>query len=191
MKDKNRRDDILKAALDVIAERGFHEAPMSLIADRAGVSSGTIYIYFKSKDTLINEVNRMLRENIMAVIRKNYPSEKDVKERFSYLCKTVLTYFIANPIHFQFLEQYVNSPYGKSLHREMIFAKSKDFDIFRSLIEEGIREKIIKNLPIFIHFTLAFGPLVMLARNHVLGLVKMTSAQIDHAIDAFWDAVKI
>jgi AcrR family transcriptional regulator len=35
----NKRDAILDAMLDVAVERGFHEAPMSLIAERSGASA--------------------------------------------------------------------------------------------------------------------------------------------------------
>jgi AcrR family transcriptional regulator len=39
----NKRNAILNAMLDVVVERGFHEATMSLISERAGASAGVIY----------------------------------------------------------------------------------------------------------------------------------------------------
>jgi len=44
---------ILDAAVDVIAENGFFQSPVSKIAERAGVADGTIYLYFKSKDDVL------------------------------------------------------------------------------------------------------------------------------------------
>jgi TetR/AcrR family fatty acid metabolism transcriptional regulator len=44
---------ILDAAVSVIAEKGFHVARISDIADRAGVADGTIYLYFKNKDEIL------------------------------------------------------------------------------------------------------------------------------------------
>ncbi|MGD0278360.1 MAG: TetR/AcrR family transcriptional regulator [Smithella sp.] len=190
MKNLNKRDDILQAALELIAEHGFHEAPMSLIAAKAGVGSGTIYIYFKSKDDLINEVNRMLEKKVLTVVEKDYSSGKDTRERFFHLCKTVVTYFINNPVHFRFMEQYFNSPYGESFQRERIFGKNEEFDIFRNLIEQGIKEKMIKDLPVFMHFALAFGPVIILVRDHIFGLVNLDDVLINQAIEAFWDAIK-
>lgn len=49
--DKYQR--ILDAAVSVIAEKGFHVARISDIADRAGVADGTIYLYFKNKDEIL------------------------------------------------------------------------------------------------------------------------------------------
>jgi TetR/AcrR family transcriptional regulator, repressor of fatR-cypB operon len=190
MEKSNKRDDILQAALELIAEHGFHEAPMSVIAQKASVGSGTIYIYFKSKNDLIDEINLMLEKNILTVIEKDYPSGKNIKERFFHLSKTVITYFIANPVHFRFIEQYFYSPYGEARHKERLSGENEEFDIFSQLIEQGIKEKVIKDLPVFMHFALAFGPVVILARNHVFGMVELDDVQINQAIEAFWDAIK-
>src|SRR5258705_10827815 len=55
-----RPQEILEAALSVFAERGFAAARMEQIAARAGVSKGTIYLYFDSKEAvfraLVHEV---------------------------------------------------------------------------------------------------------------------------------------
>ena len=48
-----RRNQILDAAAAVFAEKGFHRATTKEIASTAGVSDGTIYNYFASKDDLL------------------------------------------------------------------------------------------------------------------------------------------
>ena len=62
MKNTDKREEIMQAALELIAEHGFHGAPMAMIADKAGVGAGTIYRYFESKDVLITELYRELEE---------------------------------------------------------------------------------------------------------------------------------
>jgi len=54
----DKRGAILDAALHLIAERGFHNTPVSKIAEVSGVSAGIIYHYFDSKDELIQELYR-------------------------------------------------------------------------------------------------------------------------------------
>lgn len=44
---------ILDAAIEVIAQKGFHNSRVSEIAQRAGVADGTIYLYFKSKEQIL------------------------------------------------------------------------------------------------------------------------------------------
>src|SRR5450755_4272446 len=55
---EERPQQILDAALSVFAEHGIAEARLEEIATRAGVSKGTIYLYFPSKEELFREVVR-------------------------------------------------------------------------------------------------------------------------------------
>ena len=48
-----KRDAILRAAIDVFAERGFFNAQVADVARAAGVAAGTVYLYFRSKDDLL------------------------------------------------------------------------------------------------------------------------------------------
>lgn len=50
---EERTEQILDAASDVFAEKGFHDARMDDIATGAHVSKGALYLYFKSKDDII------------------------------------------------------------------------------------------------------------------------------------------
>jgi AcrR family transcriptional regulator len=50
---QERREQILAAALAVFGQRGFHAANVSDVAAQAGVSQGTIYWYFDSKEELL------------------------------------------------------------------------------------------------------------------------------------------
>src|SRR5262245_36675274 len=53
-----RRQAILDAALDVFAERGFEAARLEDVATRAGVAKGTLYLYFRDKEALFEELVR-------------------------------------------------------------------------------------------------------------------------------------
>src|SRR3977135_4629240 len=48
-----KRDAILRAAIDIFAERGYFNAQVADVARAAGVAAGTVYLYFKSKDDLL------------------------------------------------------------------------------------------------------------------------------------------
>ncbi len=50
------RASILQAALELFAEKGFHETSMASVAERAGVGKGTLYWHFSSKDEMFRTV---------------------------------------------------------------------------------------------------------------------------------------
>jgi TetR/AcrR family transcriptional regulator, fatty acid metabolism regulator protein len=58
-----KHDAILRAAIDVFAERGFFNAQVADVARAAGVAAGTVYLYFRSKDDLLVSIfERTMRE---------------------------------------------------------------------------------------------------------------------------------
>jgi AcrR family transcriptional regulator len=190
MKTSDKRSNVMQAALELIAEQGFHGAPMAEIAEKAGVATGTIYRYFESRDVLITELHRELEDEIMAVLQGGYPSERPPRERFLYLIRELLRYFITNPLHFRYMEQYFNSPYGISMHRDRLLGKSGNHDILMDIFKLGIEQQVLKEFPKAVLFSLAFGPLIFLMRDHILGFVFLDDALINRTTEACWDAIK-
>jgi AcrR family transcriptional regulator len=190
MKKSDKRDDIIRAALELIAEFGFHGAPMALIAEKAGVGAGTIYRYFESKDILIIELYRELEDKLLTALREGFPDEKPMRERFLHIGTTLLRYCISHPLYFRYMEQYHNSPYGASLRKDRLINKSGGQNMFKTLMEEGTAQQVVKDLPLFVHSALAFGPLISLARDHVLGLITLDEDLIVKSIEACWDGIK-
>jgi len=190
MTKPDKRDEIVRAALELIAENGFHGAPMAMIADKAGVGAGTIYRYFENKDVLIMELYHGLEQRLCAVLMEGYSTEKPVRERFLHLGTAVLRYCIANPLDFRYLEQFHNSPYGVVHRRDKIFGEPNEQDVYRELFEEGVAQQVIKGLPLVVLFALAFGPLITVARDHILGFVVLDDTLIEQTIIACWDGLK-
>lgn len=62
-----RPDEILSAALEVFADRGFAATKLEDVARRAGVTKGTIYLYFANKEALFKA---LIRQTIVPVIAK-------------------------------------------------------------------------------------------------------------------------
>src|ERR1700724_454349 len=58
-----RREQMLRAALEVIQERGFPETRIADVAERAGTSPALVIYYFKTKDQLLTEAIRFSEDN--------------------------------------------------------------------------------------------------------------------------------
>jgi AcrR family transcriptional regulator len=63
-----RREAILAAALDEFASRGFEAARLDDVAKRAGVAKGTIYLYFRDKESLFQELIRAMLTPLVGTI---------------------------------------------------------------------------------------------------------------------------
>src|SRR3954447_25980759 len=63
-----KREAILAAALEEFSTRGFAAARLDDVARRAGVAKGTIYLYFRDKQTLFQELVRMELSPVVAAL---------------------------------------------------------------------------------------------------------------------------
>ena len=63
-----RPSELLEAALELFVEKGFAATRLEDVASRAGVSKGTLYLYFENKDALFKAV---VQEGIIPVIAEN------------------------------------------------------------------------------------------------------------------------
>ena len=186
----DKHDEIVRAALELIAEHGFHGAPMAMIAERAGVGAGTIYRYFENKEVLIAELYQNLEGRMLPAILEGYRVDRPIRERFIHLGTALLRYFIENPLDFRYLEQFHNSPYGAEYRRDKILGEKEGCNVFRDLFEDGISGQVVKELPLVILFALAFGPIVMVTRDHILGFVNLNEVLIIWTVEACWDGIK-
>jgi AcrR family transcriptional regulator len=80
-KGEQTRTLILNAALDLLAERGYEKTTMRAIAEKAGVSLGNAYHYFKSKEHLIQAFYHRTHEEHLAASMPIFETESSLKGR--------------------------------------------------------------------------------------------------------------
>jgi AcrR family transcriptional regulator len=78
--DPAKRQQILEGANRVFSQMGFDAASMNDITREAGVSKGTIYVYFDSKEELFMELCNHYREILFADIYHALESDGDLRE---------------------------------------------------------------------------------------------------------------
>jgi AcrR family transcriptional regulator len=94
---ENSRAAILGAALDLFQQRGYDATTMRAIADHAGVSLGSSYHYFPSKEHLVLEFYRHTHELHAAAIAPLLSREKDLASRLRGTIRAVV--ITCEPFH--------------------------------------------------------------------------------------------
>ena len=90
-----RPAEILAAALEVFAERGFQRARLEEVAKRAGVSKGALYLYFETKADLfravvVDAISPNI-ERVKAVAAADLPLEQVVRMALPMLARQVVS----------------------------------------------------------------------------------------------------
>ncbi|MCO4746471.1 MAG: TetR/AcrR family transcriptional regulator [Proteobacteria bacterium] len=83
----DKRSLITEAAVEVFAEKGFHQARVSDIARRAGVADGTIYLYFKNKEDLLLSIFEEKMDELLTGLGEALDGINDPIERIRVFAK--------------------------------------------------------------------------------------------------------
>jgi AcrR family transcriptional regulator len=95
-KSEDKRNAILAAATEVIAEQGLG-APTARIAKMAGVAEGTLFTYFESKDALLNTLYLDIKSHMREVMMEGYPKNGTVQNRARHVWQKYVDWGVAFP----------------------------------------------------------------------------------------------
>lgn len=133
-----KRQRILRAAVEVFAQRGFFNAKVSEVARAAGVADGTIYLYFSGKEDLLISIFRDSMRTYLGRLRDALAKESTPPQRLSRLMAVHLENLGAD----RNLAVVFQVEFRQSLKYMSLFSREEFgeyLDILRGIIEEGQR----------------------------------------------------
>ncbi len=77
---KDKRESILEAAASLFLKEGFFKVTMDMVAEKAGVAKGTLYLYFKNKDELFASVIQSRVQRIVEEARGVVDASRSLDE---------------------------------------------------------------------------------------------------------------
>lgn len=105
MLKKNRREEILTAAITVFSQKGYHDTTISELIEKAGIARGTFYLYFENKrqifdsilDNLLLEIDRCIRTIQIGQIGEKDSEKASPLDQLKANLTRLFTLFIENP----------------------------------------------------------------------------------------------
>lgn len=142
-----RREQILSAAAEVFAGRGYPDTEMQNVADAANVAKGTIYCYFPSKERLfLATVDRAL-VRLKEYVKSKYELFVDPLKRLEIGVRAYLQFFRDHPDHAELLiiERAVYRDRKTPTYIEHRRANAGEWEaVFAELIRDGR----VRNVPV-------------------------------------------
>ena len=184
---EDKRQAIMEAAQDLFVELGFHGAPTSLIAKRAGVGVGTIYRYFQSKEELIHRIYDDLHGRFRQRFTAEFDSTAPLPDRLVFLLGRLLRFFIDEPREFIYLEKYYFSPFAADGQHEI---PDEEHNLIGKLLREGRDTGVFKEAAIPVLMCIAVGPIISLTKEHISGRITVDEPTIQIVTRACWDALR-
>lgn len=140
----DKKELIRRYALETIAEYGFHNTKVQMIADRADISVGTIYNYFKSKEEILNYIFEVEHNKVINLMNKINENTKSGLDKIKALLEGQFQQLMDNPDIVKILIQdgLQHSEYSNNI-KIMSYALISQFSQF---IEEGKKKGEIKEV---------------------------------------------
>ena len=143
-KDEQKQEAIIEATISLVNEIGFVSSSVAKIAKKAGVSPATLYIYYKNKEDLLVSTYTEIKLMLGEIILKGIDDTKPIRDILKIMWFNIFEFTNKRPEYFQFTEQFSNSPYVDLVDRELV---EKSFKPVFAIIQNGMEQKIIKNVP--------------------------------------------
>lgn len=182
------RERVLAEALQLISQGGFQQSPMSQLAKQAGVSVGTIYLYFANKDDLILALFETIRVKMQNKIFSDYSEQEPIKTRFEKLFSNLSTYYVMEKNDFIFIDQFGFSQYNKS---SLDSFSARVVQAFLNFYRDGIAQKELKPFTLDVVMSLVHGPIVSLMRKHHSGFTQVSPALLRELAQGVWEAIAV
>jgi TetR/AcrR family transcriptional regulator, repressor of fatR-cypB operon len=181
-----KQEAILDGTLALISEHGFHGAPVSAIAKRAGVGAGTIYRYYETKDDLIKDLYLREKQILVQELMLGCSASLPVKENFSRIWHNMIQLRTRDEPRVRFLDQYYSSPYFVPVSPE---ERRELGAAYAELIRRGQQEGVLRPLPLPILNAMLNGPAISLANSIIAGNIEITDELLKAGFEACWHAV--
>ncbi|MDR3476280.1 MAG: TetR/AcrR family transcriptional regulator [Devosia sp.] len=139
----DKRGRILDAAAQLIVQNGL-ESPMSAIAARAGVATGSLYNYFKSKNEMIAAVYARLADEIADAIVAEIDRSLSHRERLMRYVNAYIDFFWADPGRAILFEYLANVPLIPPTQLGPVFDRVTQYG--QTLIIEAKADGALKNM---------------------------------------------
>jgi len=186
-RDDKKIAQIFSATLDLVEQKGVAGITMRQIARKAKMATGTLYIYFKDKNELINALFINCRSSSVKVYFKGYNAKEKFATGIKKIWKNIVRHRIENFEEAVFLEQCYHSPFIYESSKEM---SHRMIQPLYKLMERGKREKKIKNLDTFLLLTFMVGSITEMIRYARYSGKQFTEEMVEDTFGLCWQGMK-
>jgi AcrR family transcriptional regulator len=142
-KSEEKRSKLLSAATEVFAKNGLSASTAS-ITNAAGMAEGTLFIYFKGKDDLINQLYAEIKQDLGEAMLSGYPRKGSIKSRIKHIWNRYVDWGIENPDKLAAVHKI---KVWEGLRPEVRDASMAQFEEVHSLYESAVKEGTFQKVP--------------------------------------------
>ncbi|MBI9043986.1 MAG: TetR/AcrR family transcriptional regulator [Anaerolineaceae bacterium] len=183
-----KRERFLQVALKLFARNGIKQTSTAAIAREAGTAAGTLFLYFPTKQDLINELLLQIAREQSEYIQSRLNPEVSVQEAFFTIWQGSIIWFLEHPNTYAFVQQ---TRHPRTVDPLIVKKSEQYFSYYYKTIQRGLNEKCIKDYPLDLVGGLLYQDIVAVM-DLILGTNgdQKQSHYIQTGFNIFWDGIK-
>jgi len=183
-----KRALFLQTALRLFAAKGVGNTSTAEIAKEAGAGAGTLFLYFPTKQALIDALLLMLGKQVADAINTQMDPAFNAREELLTIWQTSVQWFLQNPDAYTYIQQVRDST---SVSPEVVAESSAFFAFYYTAIQKGLQEGSIRSYPVdFIGGFLYQGIIATVNYLRMQNEVDDADDTIHMGFSIFWDGIK-
>lgn len=184
---RDRNEALLRAAVELFAEKTYGATAVPEIAARAHVGTGTVYRHFPSKAALANTLYRRCKTAMSDCLSTAVEAGGNHEQRFLRLWQGLVDLAVADPTALRFLELQHHDDYLDDESRllgDAVFASAEAF------VREGQRDGAIGAGDARVLISLVFGAFVGTFKEACAGRFGLTETDVRNAGPRAWAMIR-
>lgn len=187
--DPDKREKILKSVYVLTGKQGLASVTISGISKTAEVAAGTLYIYFKNKEEVVQLAYAAVEDKMTQAMYRDFDINLPVRQSLKKIYINMLNYRLNHYDETVFIDQYQQSGYIQLNFSKQLAEYEKQNKPLYDLLEKGQREGIIKALDAIILISFFDGAVRSCSTGIIQKLFPLGQQLIDDCFDLVWRGI--
>jgi AcrR family transcriptional regulator len=187
--DPDKREKILKSVYVLTGRQGLASVTISGISKTAEVAAGTLYIYFKNKEEVVQLAYAAVEDKMTQTMYRDFDINLPVRQSLKKIYINMLNYRLNHYDETVFIDQYQQSGYIQLNFSKQLAEYEKQNKPLYDLLEKGQREGIIKALDAIILISFFDGAVRSCSTGIIQKLFPLSQQLIDDCFDLVWRGI--
>lgn len=185
--DTAKRDKVVQTVLQITMEEGLAALSFDKLAKRAGISSGTPYVYYKDKTDMLSSIYGQVWETLQEGLQAAIDTGRTPGEKLFFGLRQLAQTMLACPQEAHFLLSVLNAP--EFVTAEALRDNALPAPPLLAVYQEAIARRLMKTDNIAYINAMLFGPLFLIMQQHRQSGTPPQLAEVEKVLDLAVSAV--
>ena len=185
--DTAKRDKVIQTVLQITMEEGLAALSFDKLAKRAGISSGTPYVYYKDKTDMLSCIYAQVWQGLQEGLQQAIDMGRTPGEKLFFGLRQLAQTLLTHPQEAHFFLSVVNAP--EFVTAEALQENSLPSPPLMAVYQEAIARRLMKTDNVAYINAVLFGPLFLILQQHRQSGTPAVMSEVEKVLDLSVSAV--